>query len=116
MKLNDISLPYPVLGISDDIIPALKDDCLVIDNTSDAVNYNFYLSFDFDNQDIKELINSGYAEYSCEIDCNKTLLRRSYTSSEKYLKITIPKKCLAGRNLILRNFIPNSFISIVLFL
>ena len=31
MKINDISLPYPVLGISDDVLPLLKKDCVSIE-------------------------------------------------------------------------------------
>ena len=30
MKYNDISLPYPVLGVNDDIFPLLEDDYIQI--------------------------------------------------------------------------------------
>lgn len=106
MKLNNISLPYPVLGISDDIKPLLKDDCVIIENISDAINYCFNIKLKIENEDISSLISEGYAEFSCEIDCIGTLFRRSYSSSDGNIIIKIPRKNLVGRIFF------NSFVSV----
>jgi hypothetical protein len=106
MKLNNISLPYPVLGISDDITPLLKEDCVIIENTSNAVEYCFVVTLKIENDDILSLINDGYAEYSCEVDCVGTLLRRSYASSDGKITIKISRKHLVGRVFF------NSFVSV----
>ena len=66
MNLNNISLPYPVLGISDDITTSLPDDAISINIDKDVINYMFDINLKFNNNDIKYLIKTGFAEYSCE--------------------------------------------------
>ena len=42
MKLNDVSLPYPVLGINDDIYPLLESDVIIMpDPEVDERFFNF---------------------------------------------------------------------------
>lgn len=46
MKINDISLPYPVLGISDDVYPLLKNDCVSIEepvSTPSSIQFKIHL-------------------------------------------------------------------------
>ena len=81
MKLNNISLPYPVLGISDDVMPMLEPDCLTIKVEDDGMgNYRFTVTMKHENECIHQLIRDGYAEYSCEVDCARTMFRKCYTS------------------------------------
>lgn len=98
MKLNNISLPYPVLGISDDIVPNLPDDSLSVKVGDDGKgNYVFNVNMKHDNEHIHQLISNGYAEYSCEVDCARALFRRCYTCNKGKIEIKIPRKNLNGR-------------------
>jgi len=97
MNLNNISLPYPVLGISDDIRPLLPDDAVVYDLTADAKKYTFNINLKFDNDDIQKLIDEGKAEYTCEYDCARTMLRRCAVSSEPSFSLVIPRHDVFGR-------------------
>ena len=97
MRLNNISFPYPVLGISDDISPALPDDSIKIYLSKDNVSYTFSVSLAFDNRDIRMLIENGKAEFSCEYECRKTMMRRCVKSLTRRFTIIIPRKEVCGR-------------------
>ena len=97
MNLNNISLPYPVLGISDDILPLLPDDSVAVKVDSDNNSYTFYVDLNFNNNDIQDFINSGFAEFSCEYDCARTMLRRCVKSSFPRFEINVNRKEINGR-------------------
>lgn len=97
MKLNNISLPYPVLGVNDDISPALPDDSVVIKfDKSNPKEYGLAVSLKFDNPDIERLIKDGYAHYECEVDCVKTNLRKSISYDKPDFEFTINRKSVSG--------------------
>ena len=106
MNLSNISLPYPVLGISDDVLPLLPEDAVQFDLKADAKNYTFEISLKFDNIDIQHLIERQKAEYSCEYECARTMLRRCETSQSPHFSIVIPRHAINGR----LNF--NCFVSV----
>lgn len=93
MKIKNIKLPYPVLGLSDDITPLPKFE---IKKTSDKMKYTFDISFTVENPDIKKLIDEGYAQYVCEIDCIGTYLRISKTSKVPRFEIEIKRREVMG--------------------
>lgn len=97
MKLNNISFPYPVLGVNDDITPMLAEDAIVIscDRGNNKV-YKLSVSLKFDNKYIENLINQGYATYVCEIDCVKTNLRRSVACDSPEFGFDINRKYVSG--------------------
>lgn len=97
MRTNNISFPYPVLGVGDDILPMLPEDCITVETSSDIQNYYFDVKLKFDNKDIESLVMSGVAEYTCEIDCIKTLLRKSIPFTSPEFRIELPKKSINGR-------------------
>ena len=97
MNLNNISLPYPVLGISDDIIPCLPETPVSFALSCDNHNYTFEIELNFDNIDIQNLINEGKAEYSCEYECARTMLRNCFSSKDPNFKIEIPRNHISGR-------------------
>ena len=97
MNLNNISLPYPVLGISDDILPMLPEDAVTFNLTADARKYSFDIDLHFESADIQSLINNGEAEFSCEYDCARTMLRCCETSQEPHFTIEIPRHSVNGR-------------------
>jgi len=97
MKLSNISFPYPVLGVNDDISPALTEDSVVIKfDKSNPTDYGLSISLKFDNPDIHRLINNGYAQYVCEVDCVKTNLRKSVKCNEPDFSFQISRKSISG--------------------
>lgn len=97
MNLNNTSLPYPVLGISDDVLPMLTDDAVQFELTADVKNYIFKIDLKFDNIDIQRLIDNGQAEYSCEYDCVRTMMRKCEVSQEPNFSIVVPRHAINGR-------------------
>jgi len=97
MNQSKFSYPYPVLGIGDDILPGLPADSIIFSCTSkDAYKYHFEISLRHGNPDIEQYIKNGYAEYSCEITCSKTLLRRCIKQSSPTFQIDILRKDVNG--------------------
>lgn len=96
MNLNNISFPYPVLGISDDVFPLLKEDCIQMPTpSSTSTSYCFDITLKQENADISFLIDKDYAEYVCEVSCPRTYYRQCFASKSAHLHIEIPKKLLA---------------------
>ena len=89
MNINNISLPYPVLGISDDVLPVLPDDAVRFELTADFKNYYFKIYLKFDNPDIQFLIDNKKAEFSCEYECARTMMRRCESSPEPHFSIIL---------------------------
>lgn len=97
MKINNISLPYPVLGNSDDIIPLLPDDSIKVDCSFDNDTYTFHVTLKQENPDITALIESGFAEYSCEVTCPRTYLRFCKSSIVPELDIALGRREVFAR-------------------
>lgn len=97
MKINNISLPYPVLGNSDDIKPLLPDDDIDVKVSADAENYYFIVTLHQENPDITEQISLGNAEYTCEVTCPRTYLRRCYCSAEPKIEFSLSRREVFGR-------------------
>lgn len=92
MNLSDMSLPYPVLGIGDDITPALPDNCVQIEQhrTEDGRSFVFSVALVYNNRDIRQWVEEGRAVYACEVACAKTMLRRCVTSWEPQFELSVP--------------------------
>lgn len=97
MNLNNISLPYPVLGISDDVLPMLDNDCVSVSVEADHFTYKFSIDLKFDNADIEQLIKDGKAEYTCEYECARTMLRKCAKSATPHLDIVISRREINAR-------------------
>lgn len=99
MKISNISLPYPVLGIQDDIRPELPDDCITIcfDEDKSSHTFRFRIDLKFDNSKIEKLLAEGKAEYSCEYECPRSMLRVCLKSSKPHFDFNIPNEYIAGR-------------------
>lgn len=97
MKYN-VSYPYPVLGVNDDVYPLLGSDCIKMgDPIKTPTLYKFTLDLVHHNADIAELIKNGYAEYACEIECRDTLLRKCIHSRSPHFDINLDRKEVCGR-------------------
>ncbi len=97
MKFNNVSLPYPVLGVHDDVYPLLEDNCVQMEKPiKTSTSYRFGISLTQKNKDITYLIKIGMAEYACEITCKNTFLRRCWHSTEPRFDISIDRKEVSG--------------------
>ena len=100
MRTENVSLPYPVLGISDDITPSLQEtDCAnpIITIEEEAKKFLISVVLKLENTDILKYIQDDFAEYSIEVSCHSTMLRICKTSSTPNFSFTIEKKLLNGR-------------------
>ena len=97
MKYKNVSLPYPVLGIHDDVYPLLEEGCVQMDDPiKTTTEYHFGISLTQRNRDITALVAAGKAEYACEVTCKDTFLRRCWHSSTPRFDITIGRKEVCG--------------------
>ena len=96
MKLSNISLPYPVLGISDDILPLLPEDSVIIEQCFDKEKYSFTVKLHQENPRITALIEQGLAAYTCEVTCARTYLRNCYKSPTPIIEIELGRREVFG--------------------
>jgi len=97
MKYKNVSLPYPVLGIHDDVYPLLEDGCVQMEApVKTASEYRFGITLTQRNKDITSLVAQGKAEYACEVTCKDTFLRRCWHSSVPKFDICIGRKDVSG--------------------
>ena len=95
MKIDqNMTFPYPVLGIRDDILPAPDCD---IETYEDENNYFFKLKCDLHNPSIKFYIDvKKQAVYCCEVDCPHTFYRKCYRSTKPEFEIAVPRKSVCN--------------------
>lgn len=100
MRTENVSLPYPVLGISDDIRPTLEETGCSdpsIKLTEEGSSFRISVTLNLDNSDILNYIQDGSAEYTVEVSCKTTMFRKSITSSIPSFTFLIEKKLLNGK-------------------
>lgn len=91
------SLPYPVLSsFGDDIIPKLDVNSVFVTPTHDRKKYSFSIQVLLENEDILKYIEEGKAEYTCEVTCARTYLRRCYHSPINGFNIELGRKEVIG--------------------
>lgn len=101
MKIDNVSFPYPVLGVSDDIRPTLEETgcenpCIEVSALGDE-DFEISVELQLKNEDIQKYIQDGYAEYSVEVSCVSTLFRICKSSREPNFSFVVPKKRLNGK-------------------
>ena len=94
MKNKNVSFPYPVLGIGDDVAPTPS-----LKPTIKLGKDDFIIHFDIemDNEDILKLVQQNSAIFACEIDCPTTFYSRIERSSEPSFDFKIKRKDVAKR-------------------
>ena len=94
MKISDVSFPYPVLGIGDDVMPVPEFKVILSSN-----KYCYLIDFEItmNNEDIALLISRGLAEYVCEVDCPMTNNRFFVAAQTPSFHIELPRTDVAGR-------------------
>ena len=100
MKINykqRISLPYPILTVNeDDILPCLDRNSIMVTQTHDRRKYSFSIQLLLENEDILQYIDEGKAEYTCEVNCVRTYLRRCFHSQLPAFTIELGRKEVIG--------------------
>lgn len=97
MKAKEMSLPYPVLGIQDDITPLLPQNAVNIAFKEEEDNFLVSIDLTYTNADIGQLIAAGKATYICECTCTKTFYRKDHHSTTPHFDFTIPRHHVCGR-------------------
>ena len=100
MRIENVSLPYPVLGISDDIRPTLEETgCSnpVITISEEGDLFRIFVTLKLENNDIVNYIQDEFAEFSVEVSCHSTMYRNCISSSTPIFSFTVEKKLLNGR-------------------
>lgn len=80
MKLDNLILPHPVLGQSDDI----SGEVGMGDPEIEINEYEYSIKFELhhDNGTISDLVKLEKAIYCCEVSCSETLFREIFTSKD----------------------------------
>lgn len=107
MRIDNVSFPYPVLGISDDITPSLEDTGCANPNISVTDEGDCFLvnvELKLTNSDILEYIRQEKAEYTVEVHCRSTLYRNRVPSPEPVFSFKI-KKVLLNDKLEFESFV-----------
>lgn len=98
MNSSNASFPHPVLNYkTDDITGVVRldpDPPIIISNKD---TYTVTINYHHDNEDLRELIKSGHAEYFCEITCSNTVFRESRMSNTPEITFEIQKKAVKGK-------------------
>lgn len=94
MKNKDVSYPYPVLGIGDDVEPKPSVNPRITEEKDDFV---IHIDLEMLNKDILKLIKKQYACFVCEIDCPTTFYRRIETSTRPVFDFRIKRKDVSKR-------------------
>ena len=100
MRIDNVSFPYPVLGISDDIQPTLHETgCDIPDiQINEAGNeFSIDITLKLENSDILNYIKNDYAEYSVEVSCKTTKYRKCMVSDTPNFTFNINKNLLNGK-------------------
>ena len=85
MKLDNISFPHPVLGLSDgsssedaDVMGLFDVGQTLSSSAKVEINVGYQL---LNSPQLERLISEGKAQFACEVTCRKTVFRRIFLSS-----------------------------------
>jgi hypothetical protein len=94
MKILNLSLPHPVLGLSDDVSGEYSPK---VEAAPTEDLFIFKIDHLLENVTLQELIKSGKAQFCVEVNCPATIYRKSYLSSEFSQEIKIKQEFLRNR-------------------
>ena len=100
MRIDNVSFPYPVLGVSDDIRPTLSESgCDVPDITVREVNdmFSVEVCLKLEDDDILKYIADGFAEFSVEVSCKTTKFRKCMVSSLPNFSFEVKRNLFNGK-------------------
>lgn len=95
MQATDMNFPYPVLGMRDSILgksPVVRSIAHIPPKERISEPYRWDFEIEIDNKDIISLVETGKAEYMCEVLCSATLLRDTFFSKSSKFTVEIGRK------------------------
>lgn len=100
MRIDNVSFPYPVLGISDDIKPTLKESgCdipeIIVQDEGDM--FAIEVTLKLEDKDILNYIAKEDAEFSVEISCKTTKYRMCIPSPTPNFTFRVRKDLFNGK-------------------
>lgn len=100
MRTENVSFPYPVLGISDDIRPSLEEtgcEKPQINISEEGSSFHISVVLKLEDKDILNYIKDGFAEYTVEMSCHSTMYRKCINSTTPEFDFLVEKKLLNGK-------------------
>jgi len=94
MKILNLSLPHPVLGLNDDVSGEYTPS---IEAAPTEEFFIFKISHDLKNDAIERLIDDGKAQFCVEVSCPATIFRKCFVSREPFQEIKISQDFLRNR-------------------
>lgn len=94
MQVADLSLPTPVLGISDDVdgrFEVMPD--IILGRDEILIKVKYFLA----NPSLERLISEGKAEFVTEISCSETIYRHAFKTSDKNQEIKLESDLLRDK-------------------
>lgn len=94
MKIINLSLPHPILGIKDDIVGNFTIDPIVelyVDRIDISLNNKV------SNITLEKMLNNKTCAYCIEVSCQNTLYRKSFVFFENNSQITIASHDFFGK-------------------
>lgn len=100
MRIDNVSFPYPVLGISDDIKPTLEEsgcDIPEIIVNEEGDEFVIEVTLKLENKDILNYIAKEDAEFSIEVSCKTTKYRMCIPSPVSNFTFRVRKDLFNGK-------------------
>lgn len=94
MRILNLSLPHPVLGLNDDVSGEYAPS---IEAAPTEEFFIFKISHELKNDAIEKLINDGEAQFCVEVNCPATIYRKCFMSNDSFQEIKIPQEFLRNR-------------------
>jgi hypothetical protein len=91
MRVNNISLPHPVLGKKDDVSGFYSPQ---ISCKLGRDEIQIKIKHQLSNKSIRKLINDKIAVFTTELVCSKTFFRKSFTTADEEQTLVIPSEDL----------------------
>lgn len=95
MKISNLSLPYPVLGVHDDIVG--KYEITGPDITTRPEITEIKLVHVLGSHEIHAMVQAGMAEYVTQVHCMKTAYRRCFSTTTNSQSIEVNSNDLRDR-------------------
>lgn len=86
--------PYPVLGNNDDIEGVFH---YTIEPEISGDRVEISVEFKLNHPDLQNMINHGYATFSVDVSCKKTLYKKTSQSQNANISVSIPASSLKDR-------------------
>lgn len=98
MRINNLSLPHPVLSSANDDVRGSYNVDLQVELGRQKILLK--IKQNLFNKTLKGLIDSKKAVYTVEVNCHQTFYRKSFASSEDSYVIEIPSKDLRNKSIV----------------